>query len=203
MLKHEIVKFFTMNQPSTGSITRGSRLELATDSDGKLFLPAVRKDVSGYSEDGSQTVRTGMEAVIAIRIAAKLIHLNMERWAETQGLSEGRLQVLFILRIHPEGVPLGQLAGMQRVSPRNITGLVDALERDGLVERVPDPLDRRSVTARLTDAGEQRINGIWKQAIDKQLPIVRGFSSEELVELRHLALRLVRNLREEIGDIHQ
>jgi DNA-binding MarR family transcriptional regulator len=190
-----------MNHHSTSATTRSSRLELATDSDGKLFLPAVRKDVSGYSEDGSRQLRAGMEALIAIRIAAKLIHLGMERWAETQGLSEGRLQLLFCLRTRPGGLPLGQLAAMQQVSPRNVTGLVDGLERDGLVERVPDPQDRRSVMARLTDAGEQRIKGMWEQAIEQQLPIVRGMSSEELVELRHLALRLVRNLKEEIGGI--
>jgi DNA-binding MarR family transcriptional regulator len=41
------------------------------------------------------------------------------------------------------------------VTARNLTGLVDALERDGLVERLPHPNDRRATLVRLTPAGER------------------------------------------------
>jgi DNA-binding MarR family transcriptional regulator len=41
---------------------------------------------------------------------------------------------------------------------RNVTGLVDALQRDGLVERLPHPNDWRAVLVRLTPAGE-RVSG--------------------------------------------
>jgi DNA-binding MarR family transcriptional regulator len=44
------------------------------------------------------------------------------------------------------------------VTARNVTGLVDALQRDGLVERLPYPNDRRAVLVRLTPAGE-RVSG--------------------------------------------
>jgi DNA-binding MarR family transcriptional regulator len=181
---------------------------MAEDVDGKLYLPAVREDLLGRYREVATNAEAGigiagMEAVVAVRIAAKLMHQGMERWAETQGLSEGRLQLLFILRAHPDGVPLGRLAAMQQVSPRNITGLVDVLERDGLVERVPDPLDRRSVVARLTPSGAERINSCWKGAIGQQLPITRGLRPTELVQLRHLCLRLVRNLKHEIGGMDE
>jgi DNA-binding MarR family transcriptional regulator len=39
--------------------------------------------------------------------------------------------------------------------PRSATAMVDALEATGLVERRPDPLDRRSVLVCLTDAGDE------------------------------------------------
>jgi hypothetical protein len=38
---------------------------------------------------------------------------------------------------------------------RNLTGLVDALKRDGLVERLPHPHDRRATLVRLTPAGDR------------------------------------------------
>jgi DNA-binding MarR family transcriptional regulator len=44
------------------------------------------------------------------------------------------------------------------VTARNVTGLVDALEHDGLVERLPYPNDRRASLVRLTPAGE-RLSG--------------------------------------------
>jgi DNA-binding MarR family transcriptional regulator len=140
-----------------------------------------------------------VEAFAALRWAAKLTHQVMERWAEKQGLSEGRLQLLFRLRHKaPGGVPLGELAEMMNVSPRNITGLIDNLERDGLVVRVPDPDDRRSVLAALTDQGRQRIDATWRASIERQTPWAEGMSREELVQLRHLCLRIVENMQQRL-----
>ena len=133
----------------------------------------------------------------ALRNAAKQLHHAQERWAESKGLSEGRLGLLFVLhRFGEEGISLGRLAELQRVTPRNVTGLVDSLEKDGLVERLPDPDDRRSVRARLTAAGRERIDSIWKPTIDKQFPLTRGFTRDELVQLRHLCLKLLANVME-------
>ena len=77
--------------------------------------------------------------------------------------------------------------------------LVDHLERDGLVERVPDADDRRSVRARLTEAGRVRIEAIWKEGLEHQFEIVEGFNNDDLAQLRHLCLQLVENARKELG----
>ncbi len=95
--------------------------------------------------------------------------------------------------------PLGDLADDLESSPRNITGLVDHLERDGLVERVPDPEDRRSVRARLTEAGRVRIEAIWQEGLEHQFEVVEGFSKDDLAQLRHLCLKLVESARKELG----
>src|SRR5207237_1100461 len=80
------------------------------------------------------------------------------------------------------------------VSPRNITGLVDHLEEDGLVERVPDPDDRRSVRARVTSAGQKRLDEIRSEMHQASDTIVGNFTDEELIQLRHLCLKLVQNM---------
>ncbi len=46
-----------------------------------------------------------------------------------------------------------ELAGRLRSDPSNITGLIDRLEARGLVERRPDPQDRRIKGLALTSAG--------------------------------------------------
>jgi DNA-binding MarR family transcriptional regulator len=94
---------------------------------------------------------------------------------------------------------LGELAAALDSTPRNITGLVDHLERDGLVERVPDPDDRRSVKARLTEAGRAKIKGIWKEGIQHQHVLAGQMTKEDLAQLRHLCLLLVENARRELG----
>ena len=168
--------------------------ELRTDEHGCLFDQRTR-DFFKYR--GIEADISHLEAVAALRNAAKQLHLAQEHWAESQGLSEGRLGLLIVLhRVGEEGISLGRLAELQRVTPRNVTGLVDNLEKDGLVERVPDPEDRRSVRARLTAAGRARIDSIWKPTIDQQFPLTRGFTREELVQLRHLCLKLLANVVE-------
>ncbi len=119
----------------------------------------------------------------------------MDRWAGKHGLSEGRLHVLFQLASAPNHQrPLGELADQLEVTPRNITGLIDHLERDGLVERIDDPADRRLTYARLTAAGGKRIDGMRAQGLEWQLKIAAGLSIEELEQLRHACLRLIENM---------
>jgi DNA-binding MarR family transcriptional regulator len=136
-----------------------------------------------------------LEALGALRLAAKQIHDSMERFAERQGLSESRLRVLMRLHFSADRqLALGVLAEDLNVTPRTMTDIVDVLERDGLVKRVPDPVDRRSVLAVITEPGLSRINAMRKDAVEAQAAVAAGFTPAQLVELRHLCLLLVRNL---------
>jgi DNA-binding MarR family transcriptional regulator len=167
--------------------------ELASDESGRLYSPRVRNLLAPLQVDS-----TALEALAALKLAARSLSLLQERWAEKHGLSEGRLGVLF--RLYRSGAtPLGDLAHNLDSTPRNITGLVDHLERDGLVERVPDPDDRRSVRARLTEAGRTRIETIWKEGLERQHVMAGALSKEDLAQLRHLCLQLVENARKELG----
>jgi DNA-binding MarR family transcriptional regulator len=163
------------------------------DENGRLYLKRFRELFDPLQVDVS-----AVEALASLRLAGRSVHLLQERWGAMHGLSEGRMGVLF--RLYRCGdLPLGELADDLVTTPRNVTGLVDHLERDGLVTRVPDPEDRRSVRARLTDAGRERIEGIWKEGLERQFEIVRGMSKEDLAQLRHLCLLLVENARKELG----
>ena len=168
--------------------------DLARDERGRLYSVRLREMVEPLGlEDIS-----AMEAMSALRIAGKFMHLLQNRWAEQHGLTEGRLAVMF--RLYRAGdCPLGDLAGELETTPRNITGLVDHLERDGLVERVPDQQDRRSMRARLTPAGRERIESIWREGFEHQQTVTEGLSKEDLAQLRHLCLQLVDNARKELG----
>ncbi|HEX9475360.1 MAG TPA: MarR family transcriptional regulator [Candidatus Dormibacteraeota bacterium] len=194
------MKHFTMNQDTLNSATTpilprelSAVHELAHDDAGRLYSVRMRELFASLHVEMS-----AVEALAALRLAGRMQHLLHERWAETHGLTEGRLGVLF--RLYRCGdTPLGDLAGDLESTPRNITGLVDHLERDGLVERVPDPDDRRSVRAKLTEAGRVRIEAIWKEGLEHQFEVVEGFSKDDLAQLRHLCLLLVENARKELG----
>ncbi len=174
--------------------TEGARrLVVAADEDGHLYSPQMREVMAGRVPPEALPA---VEAFAAIGLAARQLRVRMDRWCETEGLSEMRLGLLFMLRHLGAGVPLGGLAAKLHVSPRNVTGLVDHLERDGLVDRVPDPADRRSVLARLTGLGRERVDAMTGGTFDWQQKLLAGFTREELVELRHLCLKLVSNMEE-------
>jgi DNA-binding MarR family transcriptional regulator len=71
------------------------------------------------------------------------------------GLSLAKLAALKVLSDAGESLPLTQLADRLACVKSNITQLVDRLEADGLVERQPDPNDRRARLATLTAAGRK------------------------------------------------
>lgn len=171
----------------------GDDASCGVDSDGRLYLKRFRELF-----DPSQVDLSAIEALSAVRLASRYLGLLQERWAETKGLSSGRLGVLFRL-LRAGETSLGDLAVALDSTPRNITGLVDHLERDGLVERVPDPDDRRSVRARLTEAGRAKISGIWKEGIQHQYALAGTLTKEDMAQLRHLSLLLVENARKELG----
>ena len=61
--------------------------------------------------------------------------------------------------IRREGSPtLGELAAGEHVAPPTMTKVVGKLEERGLVERQPDPDDRRVVRVRLTEAGQRHLD---------------------------------------------
>src|SRR5579872_1263740 len=139
--------------------------EMGRDENGRLYSVRMRQLMKPLEIDVS-----AVEALAALRIAGKSLRMMQERWAEKHDLSEGRLGVMFRLFRVGE-CPLGDLADELDSTPRNITGLVDHLERDGLVERVPDTADRRSVRARLTPAGRERIESIWREGLEHQFEV--------------------------------
>lgn len=174
-------------------MTRDVRFELARDENGRLYNAGMRKLLANLQFDTS-----AVEALAALKMAGRTLHHLQDRWAEMHGLTEGRLAVMFRL-FRCGAAPLGDLAEDLDTSPRNITGLVDHLERDGLVERVPDSEDRRSVRARLTEAGRVRIEAIWKEGLERQFELAKDLNKEDLAQLRHLCLLLVENARKELG----
>ena len=186
---------FTMNQNTMNQSTvpQMAGHEVAYDEAGRLYSVRMRELFASLHVDMS-----AVEALAALKLAGRMQHLLLERWAERHGLTEGRLGVMF--RLYRCGdTPLGDLADDLESTPRNITGLVDHLERDGLVERVPDPEDRRSVHARLTEAGRMRIEGIWKEGLEHHVEMLAGMSKEDMAQLRHLCLQLVENARKELA----
>ncbi|HXC03067.1 MAG TPA: MarR family transcriptional regulator [Opitutaceae bacterium] len=113
-----------------------------------------------------------------LRTGDEVFHVTESNYA-SHGLSQGRFGVLMLLKKRSASAseaagtgehcgPAGpltpaELAAAAGVTRATMTGLIDTLERDGLVKRVRDANDRRMMSVNLTPKG-------WK-LLDKILPI--------------------------------
>ncbi|MFI5828441.1 MarR family winged helix-turn-helix transcriptional regulator [Streptomyces sp. NPDC051578] len=164
---------------------------MARDPGGFLYNPGVRASMDAFAL-GSGSL--ALAAAAAVRSASQAVDRLRSQGAEGRGLSAGPLDVLARLSAADnEGLSIGDLARATGVSSRNVTGLVDTLEREGLVQRVQDRHDRRPVRARITPAGRDWLEACREPTQRAMSAVFQGFTDDELVQFRHLCLRLVEN----------
>ncbi|MFF1869798.1 MarR family transcriptional regulator [Streptomyces sp. CB03911] len=165
---------------------------LAHDPDGSLYDLGVRASMRVFAA-GEDT--GALEAAAAVRSASQAIDRLRAHGAGGRGLSAGALDVLARLSAagEDEGLSIGELARAAGVSSRNVTGLVDTLERDGLARRVQDRHDRRSVRVRITVAGQDWLAAFRQPTQRAMSAVFQGFTEADLARFRHLCLRLVEN----------
>ncbi|MFB7633019.1 MarR family winged helix-turn-helix transcriptional regulator [Streptomyces sp. NPDC056149] len=92
-----------------------------------------------------------VEVVELIGTVVARYHEEYERAAADHSLTGAQARLLRLLAMEP--MPMRRLAQCLKCEPSNVTGIVDRLEARGLVERRPDPADRRVKLAVPTDEG--------------------------------------------------
>lgn len=129
-----------------------------------------------------------------LKLLGQTGHIVDERLDEALGkvgLSITRLWVLRHLIQAGRPLPLSQLAERMAFVKSNVTYLMDRLEADGLVKRVPDPEDRRSILAALTDEGRRRyVIGSQTEA-DVEQTLLTVLSPQEAEQLAVLLERVI------------
>lgn len=165
--------------------------DVTGDDEGFLHDQNVRASMRSFTRNGDTLA---LEAAAAVRSASQAVDRLRGHGTGGRGLSAGAFDVLVRLSTAPdEGLSIGELARAGRVSSRNVTGLVDTLASDRLVERVQDQHDRRSVRARITPAGLEWLDSFREPTQRAMTALFHDFTPDELTLLRHLCLRLVEN----------
>jgi DNA-binding MarR family transcriptional regulator len=119
---------------------------------------------------------------------------------ERYGTTLPRFDLMAQLERVPKGLRMSELSKRMMVTGGNVTGITDLLEKEGLVERVEDPRDRRAWLVRLTPAGKRAFAAM---AAEHERWIVDSFSElsgREMATMAALLARLkthVRSLEDE------
>ncbi len=109
------------------------------------------------------------------------------------GFGIGHLPVLVALK---DGDALSQkeLARFARIEQPSMAQTLARMERDALIERVPDPTDGRSSLISLTAGALERLPAVRDVLVEGNREALDGFSEEEAATLTALLLRLLANL---------
>ncbi len=138
-----------------------------------------------------------------------------ERNLTDHGISHGRFGVLMLLwnpgqrRLDAAAVAAdgacasagprtpAELADAAGVTRATMTGLIDTLERDGLVRREPDPEDRRMMSVRLTAKAETFLHRILPAHFQIMARIMAPLTEHE----RKTLVRLLTKILEHAGEL--
>ncbi|MBV6522068.1 MAG: hypothetical protein MNPFHGCM_02212 [Gemmatimonadaceae bacterium] len=129
--------------------------------------------------------------VISLIEVARSVEDQIEHSLSEHGLSWAKLGVLSRLVEAGEPLTLGEIAAKLQCVRSNVTQLIDRLESDGLVRRVDDPSDRRSIRAELTEKGRERhhVGAEAMNEVQARLLSNLGGAAEQ-VALGHLLQKL-------------
>jgi DNA-binding MarR family transcriptional regulator len=95
---------------------------------------------------------TSAQLMEQFRAIAHATHNRTNALMSTAGLSLARFRVLSALQSAGR-IRMNELSAALGVAPRTVTTIIDALEKDGMVTRLPDPADRRATLLDITQDG--------------------------------------------------
>ena len=127
-------------------------------------------------------------AFLLAQLGAHAATLFAERLAPLH-LTPPDTGILRLLRMAP-GISQQELSARLQIHPSRLVAILDNLEKRTLVERKPNPQDRRLYSLHLTKDGSEILQQIGKVAREHQDALLSTLSSEERAQLTELLHRV-------------
>jgi DNA-binding MarR family transcriptional regulator len=144
---------------------------------------------------GTDTTLTDTAAQLRLGIVRTARRMRQEAAAEASGLTPTSTAALATIERHGPLTP-SELAELEQVKRPTVTRTLGCLEREGLVERTPDPADGRSTLVSVNAAGREclrRLRGRKNAYLAKRM---RNLPAEDVAALERAAGILEQMLEE-------
>jgi DNA-binding MarR family transcriptional regulator len=122
------------------------------------------------------------------------------RLRQTFDVTLPRFDLMAQLDKTPSGMTLGELSARMMVSNGNVTGLVERLVYDGLIDRRPAPMDRRTQIVTLTAEGRRMFRAMARTHEGWFAEIFAGLSSSDTEALMRMLAKAKHSTNNAIGS---
>ena len=137
-----------------------------------------------------RALRVWLRLLTCTQMIERRVRLRLrERFATTLP----RFDLMAQLERHREGLKMNELSRLLMVTGGNVTAIVDQLEKEGLVERLDEPADRRAFRIRLTKSGERTFIEMARAHEEWVVELLAGLSRRDQEELLRLLARVKEN----------
>lgn len=138
--------------------------------------------------------KPSMESVgFLLTDVSRLMRQAFQRHLEGTNLTLAQARVLLYV-VHHESFRQIELAELLEVQPMNLVRLIDQLVQAGLVERHPDPLDRRAYHIKPTEAAEPVLERIQVALEQVRAEMRQGLSEQDYEQLKQTLMQVRDNL---------
>lgn len=120
-------------------------------------------------------------ALARVFLVTVILSDDMKRGLEERGLTRARASALWAIA-HRDTITQRELADALKVTPRNVTTLIDGLEKTGFVKRRDHPNDRRAILLDLTPAGIEITDRLKRETRELAQALFAGVSPKKLGE---------------------
>lgn len=167
-------------------MSRLSMIRLAGMRDGVDGPDEVDRLVEAWRRERPELDVAPMEVLSRVTRLARHLDLARRQAFAAQGLESWEFDVLSALRRsgRPYQLSPGRLLRETLVTSGTMTNRVDRMAARGLVDRLPDPSDRRGVQVRLTSVGRRAVDAALDHLLRREHALLSGLP---LGEQRRLA----------------
>jgi DNA-binding MarR family transcriptional regulator len=137
------------------------------------------RETASRSED-HQALRLWLRLLTCTQLIERGVRARLRERFDT---SLPRFDLMSQLWRYPDGLKMNELSRHLMVTGGNVTGIVDPLEKKGLVERKSEPADRRAWRVRLTGAGRKAFAEMARAHEDWVVEMLAGLSRKEQAEI--------------------
>lgn len=143
-------------------------------------------------------MRQSRELAFDINDVARLLRTYADQRARQHGMTRAQWAVLVGLD-RCEGPKQAELAELLDLQPITLTRLLDRLARSGLIERRPDPNDRRVNRLYLTPAARPVLDALERLGADMMATVLEGLDAAEVQRMRADLATMKTNLRRAVS----
>ncbi len=153
-----------------------------------------KKGLSDFLEAYNFIEDTSGKTIVNILKTTEIIRYVYADLFSKYGISEPKFRVLLILSIEGDGMALCDIGKRMLVTRANMTGLIDRMVKEALVEKKINPDDKRSTKAYLTQKGKDLFESVKDKHIEFSQRMTHSLSDEEKKQLSQLLQKLQRGI---------